>query len=53
MDKVHRSRVIAKGVQTSESEAPELFVATPPIESLKYLTMRAAQDRPLTHANVA
>lgn len=38
-------------VQTCRSnthEAPELFAATPPIESLKYIMRRAAQDKALS-----
>lgn len=39
VDGFHRSRLVAKDIKTYE--APELFAATPPIESLKYLTRRA------------
>lgn len=39
----HRSRLVAQEIKTYE--APELCAATPPIEPLKYLMRRAAQDR--------
>lgn len=42
----HRSRLVAKDIKTYS--APELFAATPPIESLKYLMRRAAQNRELS-----
>lgn len=41
-DGSHQSRLVAKAIKTYE--APELLAATPPIESLKYLLRRAAQD---------
>ena len=44
-DGTHRSRLVAKEIKTYN--APELFAATPPIETLKYLMRRAAQDRSL------
>lgn len=52
-DGMYRSRLLAKDLRTDE--VPELFAATPPIESLKYLMRKAAQDSSTTvmHMDVA
>lgn len=41
-DGTHRPCLVAKDI--SINQGPELFAAAPPIESLKYLLRRAAQD---------
>lgn len=50
VDVSHRSHLVAKEIKTYE--APELFAATPPIESLKCLLRGAAQDKGLSIMHV-
>lgn len=45
-DGTDRSRLVAKEPKTHT--APDLFAATPPIESLKYLLRRAVRDKTLS-----
>lgn len=52
-DDTHRSRLMAKGIKTYNT--PELFAAPPPIEALKCILMRAADDpeQQLIHTDVS
>lgn len=52
-DVMHRSRLVAKEIKTCN--APEVFAAPPPIDHLKCMLMRAAQDghNYLMHADAA
>lgn len=41
----HRSRLVANDINTYNT--PEIFAATPPIDTLKFILRKAAQDKPL------
>lgn len=54
-DGAHRSRLVAKAAKYINTyNAPELFEATPPIESMKYYLLGSAQDSPsnIMHVDV-